>query len=48
MSELAGNPLFGFGKEDENLNPGVPFYPLPVAAITHTEDGRPSTRRRWP
>jgi len=28
VSELAGNPLFGFGKEDENLNPGAPFCPL--------------------
>jgi ribulose-bisphosphate carboxylase large chain len=28
VGELAGNPLFGFGKEDENLNPGAPFCPL--------------------
>lgn len=28
VSELAGNSLFGFGKEDENLNPGAPFCPL--------------------
>jgi ribulose-bisphosphate carboxylase large chain len=28
VRELAGNPLFGFGKEDENLNPGAPFCPL--------------------
>ena len=32
VSELAGNPLFGFGKEDENLNPGAPFCPLPERA----------------
>ncbi len=28
VRELAGNPLFAFAKEDENLNPGVTFCPL--------------------
>ncbi len=28
VSEVAGNPLFGFLKEDENFVPGVPFAPV--------------------
>ncbi len=29
---IAANPLFGFAKEDENLNPGVGFCPLAARA----------------
>jgi ribulose-bisphosphate carboxylase large chain len=45
VGETAGNPLFGFVKEDENLNPGATFCPLAdrareaVAAIrAHAEE----------
>jgi ribulose-bisphosphate carboxylase large chain len=43
---IAGNPVFGFAKEDENLVPGADFCPLAervgaaVAAIRETADRR--------
>jgi ribulose-bisphosphate carboxylase large chain len=46
VRELAGNPLFGFAKEDENLNPGATFCPLAdrareaVAAIAERAEAR--------
>jgi ribulose-bisphosphate carboxylase large chain len=46
VREVAGNPLFAFAKEDENLVPGAPFCPLAarareaVAAIREQQERR--------
>ena len=46
VREAAGNPLFGFVKEDENLVPGVPFCPLPERARAAAEAVRAQMGRR--
>lgn len=44
VREAAGNRLFGFVKEDENLLPGVPFSPLADRA----REAMTAVREQWP